>query len=175
MITRKIKKNKNGFVLLFAVTLSAMLLAIALGVANIAFNEVKFGTNAKDTNNAFFAADTGAECALIYNRDPNKYINTLDAFIDGHDGVTIKCMGANILVSFVNGSRDKWTFDVSKLGNEGQGCAKVTVDKSTSTTDANGVVTGIVIITSNGYNNGGDSGATCSPGSNTIVRQLEVK
>jgi len=34
-------------VILFAVTLSGILLAIALGVANIALKEIKFGTNAR--------------------------------------------------------------------------------------------------------------------------------
>src|ERR1035437_11163940 len=67
MVKEIIKKNK-GFVILFAVTLSALLLSIALGVANVAFREAKFNTSAKDTNNAFFAADTGAECALYYDK-----------------------------------------------------------------------------------------------------------
>ena len=51
MIIKKIKKNR-GFVILFAVTLSSILLAIALGVANIALKEIRFGTSAKDTNEA---------------------------------------------------------------------------------------------------------------------------
>ena len=58
MIILKIKKNK-GFVLIFAVTLAAILLSIALGISQIALKEIKFGTSAKDTNDAFFAADTG--------------------------------------------------------------------------------------------------------------------
>lgn len=156
MMIEKIKKNKNGFVLLFAVTLSAILLAIALGVANIAFNEVKFGTNAKDTNNAFFAADTGAECALFY--DKLSYFK-----MNSSGNKTIKCIGANINVP---SGLNKWTFDVLNLGNGGQGCARVTVDKSTLDADR----TPAVIITSDGYNN-----ATCSSGSNTVVRQLEVR
>ncbi|KKR62535.1 MAG: hypothetical protein UU01_C0006G0036 [Parcubacteria group bacterium GW2011_GWA2_40_37] len=42
---QKIKKLKSGFVILFAVTLSALLLSIAIGVTNIAFKELRFGTN----------------------------------------------------------------------------------------------------------------------------------
>ncbi|MFA6076917.1 MAG: hypothetical protein WC735_02475 [Candidatus Paceibacterota bacterium] len=67
MMIKNLQSNR-GFVMLFAVTLSAILLTIAIGVANIAFREVKFSTNARDTNDAFFAADTGAEYAL-YNYD----------------------------------------------------------------------------------------------------------
>ena len=59
---------RSGFVMLFAVTLSAILLSIALGVTNIAFKELRFSTNARDTNDAFFAADTGIENALFKDK-----------------------------------------------------------------------------------------------------------
>ena len=35
---------------------------------NISLKEIKFGTSARDTNDAFFAADTGAECALFNDK-----------------------------------------------------------------------------------------------------------
>lgn len=68
---RRRKPSGSGFVLLFAVTLAALLLAIALGVTNIAFRELKFSTNARDTNDAFFAADTGIERALFLDKNGN--------------------------------------------------------------------------------------------------------
>ena len=69
MFEKKTKKNKErGFVILFAVTLSSIILSIALGVANIALKEASFSTSARSTNNAFLAADTGAECALFHDR-----------------------------------------------------------------------------------------------------------
>lgn len=67
---QKIKKNSRGFVILFAVTLSSILLAMALGVADIALKEVKFSTNARDTNDAFFAADSGIESVLFADKPP---------------------------------------------------------------------------------------------------------
>src|SRR5688572_19750284 len=62
-------KNNRGFVMLFAVTLSSLILSIAIGVATIALREIKFGTSARDSNDAFFAADTGIECALNYDKE----------------------------------------------------------------------------------------------------------
>lgn len=106
MIIKKIKKNK-GFVLLFAVMLSSIILAITLGIANIALKEVKFSISAKDANDAFFAADAGEEQAL-YNDNkatPNPYPS----------GATTN-------------------FVLSGLGSSGQGCANVVVDKTTATT-----------------------------------------
>ncbi|MEK7127996.1 MAG: hypothetical protein AAB933_00325 [Patescibacteria group bacterium] len=97
-------KSGAGFVILFAVTVSGILLSIALGISSIALKEIKFGTSARDTNDAFFAADTGAEYALFHYKSPSDYppdtITEVDPPIVG-------------------------------LGSTGQGCAKVTVDKAT--------------------------------------------
>ena len=103
---KKIKKLKSGFVILFAVTLSAILLSIAVGVTNIAFKELKFGTNARDANDAFFAADTGMEKILFQDKTPNTYLT-----------------GNIYELIYVTG-----------LGSVGKSCAIVTVDKQTDST-----------------------------------------
>lgn len=149
-IIKKIKNNKrltqyracsgSGFVILFAVTLSAVLLAIALGVANIALKEVKFSTSAKDTNEAFFAADTGTESALF--QDKNGDICSPDP----------SC-----------------SFPITGLGSSGEGCAKVSVTKSTDI-DTGAIATTII---SKGYNVGSDSGL-CIPPKNSIEREIET-
>ncbi len=90
----------SGFVILFAVTISAILLSIAIGVINIALKEVEFGTSAKDTNEAFFAADTGIEYALFKDKS-----------------------GAYSGASF-------WTETIGGLGSGMQSCVIVTVTKS---------------------------------------------
>ncbi len=103
MIKDKIKK-RGGFVILFAVTISAIILAIALGVSSIALKEVRFGTNARDANDAFFAADTGIEYALFHDKTPSSYpLNVL-----------------TVIPPIVG------------LGSTGQSCASVTVDKTVS-------------------------------------------
>ena len=101
---KKIKKNK-GFVLLFAVTLAAIFLSIALGVASVALREINFSTSAKDTNDAFFAADSGIEQALYNDKTSGFYPD--------------------------NG---KVSFTVPNLGSASQSCASVTVDKTVSPT-----------------------------------------
>ncbi len=97
---RSRKTSGSGFVLLFAVTLAALLLSIALGVANIALKEVKFGTSAKDAGNAFFAADTGAEQAL-FNDKSTSYSPAPGA----------------------------WSFVISGLGSDAKSCARVSITK----------------------------------------------
>ena len=39
-----------------------------MSIMNISYKEIIFSTDAEETNEAFFAADTGAECALYYDR-----------------------------------------------------------------------------------------------------------
>ena len=155
MIIHRVKKNK-GFVMLFAVTISSILLSIALGVANIAFKELRFGTSARDTNDAFFAADTGIECALLYdksNQSQNAFTGT----------ATMNCAGTNI---DVGGSDPLWNFVVAGLGSAGASCAKVTVQKNTI-----GIETFSTIV-AKGYNIG-DTLCEFS-GSNRIERELKL-
>ena len=148
------KGFRSGFVILFAVTLAAILLSIALGVSNIALREIKFGTSAKDTNEAFFAADTGVECALFNDKfDSNSFIE------EGGSG-NVSCLGGSISL---NRSYPFWDFVVPELGNDRQSCAKVTVDKNTSTT----------IIISKGYNIGDENCNSTNP--DRVERQLEVR
>jgi hypothetical protein len=131
---QKIKKGDRGFVILFAVTLSSILLAIALGVANVAFKELKFSTSARDTNNAFFAADTGTEYALFNDKPPSSLCTPTP--------------GGTCNVSFV----------ISGLGSAGLSCAKVDVIKDNTNppfTRTN--------ITSRGYNIGDAMCASSNP------------
>ncbi len=65
-IFQKRRKKEKGFVILFAVLISIIVLAITIGISNIAYKEVALSTPARDSHYAYYAADTGAECAL-YN------------------------------------------------------------------------------------------------------------
>ncbi len=153
MIKEKVKKNK-GFVILFAVMISSIILAITLAVANIALKEIKFGTSAKDTNDAFFAADAGAECVLFNDKSSSNSFKQ-----EGGSG-TVECFGGTFIL---NGAYPLWSFVLSGLGSEVKSCAKVTVDKSALTT-----------IVSKGYNDGGNIVGSCIQGPNSVERQLEI-
>lgn len=152
------KGFRSGFVILFAVTISAILLSIALGVTNIAFREIKFSTSVKDSNDAFFAADTGIECASFNDKSTSTVFRSPFAS-------SMPCLGGTVTIS---GSSPSWNFILSGLGPQGKSCAKVTVDKT------NPLITTII---SNGYNNGGGGSApnwTCTSGLNTVERQIEL-
>ncbi|OGJ04326.1 hypothetical protein A3G06_02150 [Candidatus Nomurabacteria bacterium RIFCSPLOWO2_12_FULL_46_14] len=159
---KKIFKNKSaGFVILYAVIISSMVLAIALGVLDIAYKEIKFSTSARDTNDAFFAADTGLECALFNDK------STGDSFVEVGFSGEIVCRGGAITL---NGSFPEWDFIISQLGSVGESCARVNVKKDTATYAPDTATT----ITSSGYNNGGGNPGECDSAPGTVIRELQA-
>ena len=143
MIKENIKQNK-GFVILFAVTLSSILLAIALGVASISAEEIKFGTSAKKTNEAFFAADTGIEYVLF--NDKSGSLNYVPPA----------------------GGEGEWDIVISRMGSSETSCAKVHIYKNNFNTS----IPVITEIVSRGYDVG--DAACESTNLDRVEREIEV-
>ena len=110
-------QQSKGFAILFTVLISAIILAIALGVTSISYQEIVLSSSAKEGNIAFFAADAGAECAL--------YWDTLGAF-DQAPKIPV-CNGLGSVVSY---SIDNFISTFRIRLNSGQNCAIVSVDKN---------------------------------------------
>ncbi|HEU0085763.1 MAG TPA: hypothetical protein VFQ59_02285 [Candidatus Paceibacterota bacterium] len=136
-----LKKSQSGFVLLFTTLLVSVILAVTIGTANIAYKEILFGTSAKDTNDAFFAADSGAECVLYHDR-----VNG-EVFPAGGEGKgPIVCNAESIQISedVISTNLIQWTFRVPGLGGDGAGCASVSITKDSDERE--------VVVVSKGYN-----------------------
>jgi hypothetical protein len=85
----------RGYVILFTVLVASIVLAIALGISSVAYREVTFNIEARDSHYALFAADSAAECALHHLR-----LATDNPFTDAQTGdwlpsVTITCGESN--------------------------------------------------------------------------------
>ena len=161
MKDKKNKKNsfsKKGIVLILALIISSIIFTIALGVISISVKELNFSTSARETNDAFFAAETGAECALYSDISGNFPIETEEPAI----GPTNCIFGDTNNTSLSN----PWKFTLGKIGNSDKACAIVSIEKSF---DSNGKLLSSK-ITSKGYNVGDSS---CS-GSNRVERVLEL-
>jgi Tfp pilus assembly protein PilX len=168
-------KNKKGFVLLFAVVLVSIILAISLGVSNITLKELNFSTSARNTNDAFYAADTGVECALFYLRNTvQSFTGNSQAFGVPTENIVTQCNGVNVaLDEDENGDETAtgpWFFNVTSLGEYGFACALVEVIKENNTTT----------IISRGYNlghipNENDSPNCDSNSANQVERVIEVR
>ncbi len=68
----------KGFTLLIAVVLSAVALSIGLALLDIAYKQVLLASAAKQSQNAFYAADSVLECALYYDQQVNTFDYTTE-------------------------------------------------------------------------------------------------
>ena len=63
------KKNKGekGFVLLIAIIIATVLFSIGIGLATVIFKELVLAFTARESQRAFYAADTGVECIRYWD------------------------------------------------------------------------------------------------------------
>jgi hypothetical protein len=64
---KKIEDNKKGFTLLFAILVSIMVLAVGASIINISLKQVILSSSGRESQFAFYAANTGLECALFWD------------------------------------------------------------------------------------------------------------
>lgn len=64
--SEKNKDRKKGFTLLFAVIISTLVLAVGASIISIALKQVILSGVGRDSQFAFYAANTGIECALYW-------------------------------------------------------------------------------------------------------------
>ncbi|MBI5134273.1 MAG: hypothetical protein HZA81_02725 [Candidatus Taylorbacteria bacterium] len=60
-------REEKGFALLFAVLTGSVLLSIGLSIFNLTVKELLLSSSGRESQFAFYAADTGAECALYWD------------------------------------------------------------------------------------------------------------
>jgi Tfp pilus assembly protein PilX len=69
---KKIKENKRGFTLLFAILVAVMVLAVGTSIINISLKQVILSGSGRESQFAFYAANTGMECALFWDLNGTK-------------------------------------------------------------------------------------------------------
>ncbi len=87
MINFQTQKNNKGFALLVAIAIMSTLLLISTGIVNLALKQSSISSSGNDSQMAFYAADTGMECALYWDI---KAPSGLSAF-DPETGSLINC------------------------------------------------------------------------------------
>ena len=81
---------QRGFTLLIAVVLSGVILSLSLALLDIAYKQIVLSSTAKQSQYAFYNADSALECILYYDQ-------TFDAFNANPTGLTqISCNGRTI-------------------------------------------------------------------------------
>jgi Tfp pilus assembly protein PilX len=125
----------RGFTLLIAIILASVALAIGLALADIAYKQVVLASAARNSQIAFYRADSAIECALYYDQQ-------LAAFnVDNTFTGTVQCEGRNVAnyVETADSGGLKTTFDVTCSPNGRS--ASITIYKNTSSCAAIGFTT----------------------------------
>jgi len=117
-----VKCCQKGFALLFAVLASSVMLSISVAILNIALREVILSSFGRESVIAFYAADSGAECALYWGTG-------LDVFSGGKIS-PINCGGGIQNVGGGGLDPKKSTFNLQLGGNSSAPCATVEVTKN---------------------------------------------
>lgn len=81
----------RGFTLLIAVVLTSVLLAIGLALLDIAYKQIVLSSTAKQSQYAFYAADSALECALYADQKLNAFYYNESADVD------IECKGVDVV------------------------------------------------------------------------------
>ena len=119
---RKHFKNNKGFVALFTVLIAAVVLSMAIGIANISLKQIVLSASSTDANKSFYAADSGIECVLFHDlrgTTPNSF-DANQAFF------TIECGGVNIQVAQVTPG---FFLEFQVPFDDDSACAYVNVEK----------------------------------------------
>lgn len=124
--------KKNGFTLIFAVLIISVALSLSLGATNLVITQLTISRDIRESLEAFYAANAGAECALFWDIQfkfdgPNE-VSAFDPL--NLTTTEIECNGQNFFVggppSCSLGCVDGTSVFEFTVNNH---CVQVTVDK----------------------------------------------
>lgn len=115
--------TRRGFTLLMSVLIASVLLALGYEIYNLAVKEVALSSSGRESQFAFFAADTGIECALWAD-------TTLDAFATSSDVLELDCGTATSTLSRAySGSDYVTTFELITGAAPRTQCSNIVVTR----------------------------------------------
>src|SRR3989344_1082311 len=127
----------KGFTLFIAIIVAGTLLLIATGITGLAVKQSLISSTGRESQYAFYVADTGMECALYWDVQNSSGISAFST----STGSVINCNNQNMTVGGTSVSTFTLNLDPDPF------CATVTVTKNPNNTTR---------IESKGYN-------TCDP------------
>ena len=84
IIIKKTKSN-SGFVMLFAVLLASFLVTLGVSIISISLKEIQMATAARDSQIAYYVADSARECLLYWDVK----MGVFPTCLGGNDGCNI--------------------------------------------------------------------------------------
>ena len=140
-------KNNKGFVILFSMLISSLILLISAGIFNVVQKEVVLSSYAKESQRAFYAADSALECALYadlvgFDLENNGSTPSTPFTINptGWESHSFSCGGEDTFSYHLNESNGTALYDIpyvfryqNGLNIADESCAYVLIEKELST------------------------------------------
>ena len=153
----KLQAQQKGFTLLLAALIASIVLSLGAAVFSIARKELALSSVGRNSQFAFYAADTAAECALYWDFRSDIHPFTFATSSDSHNAATsIKCAQntpdptLTVTASDGNAATSTFTLNLPQIDPNKPSCAIVTVAKHKDP-----VTTGIVtVIRADGFSSG---------------------
>lgn len=161
-MTGNTRSKQKGFTLLFASLVGSLLLAIGIATFNIVLRELDLSSVARESRFAFYAADSGWECAFYHDRQREFATSTGSLGIP--ELTTIKCRNGNIGVASTRTAFS--AVSTFQMPLDGAACADVVITKD----DADGDKISSTVIEARGKND-----CTTNPNPNRVERAIRVK
>ncbi len=158
-------KRERGFTLIIAVLVASLLLAIGFSLANFAVKQLIISSTGRESQFAFYAADSGIECAFYWDF---KYgVSSAFATSSSSQTPAIVCNGQTIqpvvTASSATDASSTFAFNFAPQPY----CTVVSVGKQSD---------GSTIIESRGYNSGTVIGPNCTDSNpRRVERALRVR
>ncbi len=149
----KKKDSQKGFAMLFTVLVISIILSISIGISNITFKQNILSSIAKDSQVAFFVADTGIECGLLHDLNTSQFARGVTSVPS-----TLSCGNMVFEYDDLASEQDRFVYkeNVSNLNNP---CRVIIFDKTNSSLNS---------VKSRGYN-------ICKQTPRQVERALEAK
>ena len=158
-------KNSNrqsGFVLLVALLTASVLLGLALSIGDILIKEDSLALAGRASHQAFYAADSGVECALYFDIKYNSFATSSASTINCNQDSN----NQNNTFSVGGGGAGNPTSSFAMTFSPLSACALVTVTKN---------VNGSTNVTGSGFSVHDNGGSNCSSTSlNQVERVIQV-
>ena len=158
------KTTQGGFTLLFASLVGSLLLSLGIATFNIILREITLSATARESRFAFYAADSGWECAFYHDRKrPAVFATSTDSRAIPNP-TSVRCRD---IVLVVSATREAFSAtSVFTLPLDGTACATISISKN----DENRDKISTTVIESRGKND-----CTTNPNPNRIERAIRVK
>ncbi|MEA2701633.1 MAG: hypothetical protein QOE22_342 [Candidatus Parcubacteria bacterium] len=128
-------RPQRGFTLLIAIILASVALVVGLSLADIAYKQIVLSSAARNSQVAFYRADSAMECALYYDQKFAAF-NVGNIFDQG----AMQCDGRAVTgyaESTLTGGGVRTTFDVACAGT-GRSATVAVYKEGTGTCSASG-------------------------------------